>query len=195
MNLRVGVGFGIFWPCFEKLKNSSASQEGWNTAMEMIKKIMAAVDFSEYSLPTLRYALVLAQAVEAELVVVNIINERDVAAVRAAMAYSDKITVDGYIEDQKKERTRKVDELLEEAGCNVKVEKVFRVGSPASELLDAITETKVDLVLVGPKGRSNVAGMLFGSVAEKIHRRSPVSVLSVRGEAHAEMVCRLRGDA
>ena len=160
--------------------------------MEGLKKIMAAIDFSDYSLPTLRYALALAEDVGAEVVVVSVINERDVAAIRAAMQYTDQVNEESYIQAQKEDREVKTDQLIEQAGCGqVKVEKIFKVGVPASELLRAIEETGADLVVVGTKGRTNLATAIFGSVAEKIHRRSPASVLSVRGKEHADLVCKL----
>ena len=50
--------------------------------MGPINKIMAAVDFSDYSKATLKYAALLASSVNATLVVANVINQRDVEAIR-----------------------------------------------------------------------------------------------------------------
>ena len=161
--------------------------------MEGINKILVGIDFSDYSLPTLRYSLSLAQDTGAGVVVVNVINERDVAAVRSVRQYTDSISVEHYLEMQRKERSVLVKQLLEDAGCGeVPVEMVFKVGYPAAEILDAVTETGADLVVVGTKGRSDLVSSIFGSVAEKVYRRSPVSVLSVRGKEHADLVCKLR---
>jgi hypothetical protein len=44
---------------------------------------MAAVDFSEYSKATLKFAAFLASSVQVPLVVANVINHRDVEAIRA----------------------------------------------------------------------------------------------------------------
>lgn len=161
-------------------------------SMEGLQRILVGVDFSDYSLPTLRYALALAHDTDAEVVVVNVINDRDVGAVRAAQQFTDVITVDSYIKEQKAERLKKIEDLIEETACGeVRVSTVFRVGVPGAELLRAIKETKADLVVIGAKGRSNLSNVLFGSAAEKLHRRSPVSVLSVRGEEHAKLACKL----
>jgi nucleotide-binding universal stress UspA family protein len=82
--------------------------------------------------------------------------------------------------------------LSKKTGCgHVKVESIFRMGVVEYELLEAVAETKADLVLMGTKGRGNLANAVFGSVAEKMFRRCPVSVLSVRGPDHADLVCRM----
>jgi nucleotide-binding universal stress UspA family protein len=160
--------------------------------MEHVKKILVAVDFSDYSLPALRYALSLAEEINAEVAVVNVINERDINAVRSAMQYVPNLSMDEYIQGQKSERSERMDALIKETGCgHVKVESIFRMGVVEYELLEAVAETKADLVLMGTKGRGNLANAVFGSVAEKMFRRCPVSVLSVRGPDHADLVCRM----
>ena len=160
--------------------------------MDLIKKIVVGVDFSDYSLPQLRYAAALAESIKAELVVVNVINERDVDAIRKAEIYTEKPMADGYIKTQKEERARMVEELLEQAACtHVPHEKIIKVGHPAEEIVDVVQKTGADLCIVGTKGRTNLSHVLFGSVAERLYRRCPVSVLSVRGKEHADLVCQL----
>ena len=162
--------------------------------MEGINKILVGIDFSDYSLPTLRYALALARDTGASVVVVNVLNERDVAAVRSVRQYTEAISVEDFVSSQKKARAELLNQLLAEAECGTaQPEMVFKVGHPAAEILEAITETGADLVMVGTKGRTNLVSSIFGSVAERIHRRSPVSVLSVRGKEHADLICKLNG--
>jgi nucleotide-binding universal stress UspA family protein len=160
--------------------------------MEQMGKILVAIDFSDYSLPTLRYALSLADRTGAEVVAVNVINERDVQAIRSVKHMVLDLDEKEFIITQKANRDQKLEELIRGAACSrVRVQKMFRVGVPAAEILAAIGETGADLVVIGTKGRTNLAGLLFGSTAEKVFRRSPVSVLSVRGEEHAALVCRM----
>jgi len=49
--------------------------------MEGIKRILAAIDFSQYSPQVLRFAVDLTQELKAQLVVVNVLNQRDVQAI------------------------------------------------------------------------------------------------------------------
>jgi nucleotide-binding universal stress UspA family protein len=54
------------------------------------------------------------------------------------------------------------------------------VGHPFEELLKITKEEKVDMVVMGAKGRSNIEHLLVGSVADKMFRHSPVTVASYR---------------
>ena len=61
-------------------------------------KIMVAYDFSEYSKEALKYAAELADNLKADLVITNVINQRDVDAVKNNIIFiSDVISVKEYI--------------------------------------------------------------------------------------------------
>jgi len=55
-----------------------------------------------------------------------------------------------------------------------------RVGKPAGEIIDYAEEHDVGTIVIGSHGRSLVARVLLGSVAETVVRRSPTPVLVVR---------------
>ena len=144
-------------------------------------KIMVAVDFSESSLKTVEYAGKLAEKLEAELIFVNVINQRDVDAVDAVSRYTDKISAKEYVESLIDERTEILNEMLQETNCtSVPHRFAIKKGVPFKELVRAAEKERVDLVIMGAKGRSNIEGIVFGSQAEKMFRHCPVPLLSIR---------------
>ncbi|MBA4392410.1 MAG: universal stress protein [Desulfobacca sp.] len=153
--------------------------------MQPIKKIMVAVDFSEYSKPTLKFATHLATIHNAALVVVNVLNQRDLDAVQKIELEGVGISAEKFIVRQKSHREAATDQLLQEVGClDPKTIKILRIGVPWFELLAAAKEQQVDLVVIGTKGKNSIPNTLFGSTAEKVFRRCSVPVLFVRGTEH-----------
>ncbi|WP_440991722.1 universal stress protein [Haloarchaeobius baliensis] len=55
-------------------------------------------------------------------------------------------------------------------------------GNPHEEILSYVSENDIDLVVMGTHGRTGLDRVFMGSVAERVGRRSPVPVLTVRGE-------------
>ena len=157
--------------------------------MEAIRKMIVAIDLSEYSRDILKYAGTLAKSINTELIIVNVINNRDIEVLRKAAMETDAFSVEKWLRKQKEERRELIEGLLEETGCSHLPNKiVFREGVPFRELLKAIDEEGANLIAMGAKGRSNVPGELVGSTAEKMCRRCPIPILSLRSPGHKKIL-------
>jgi len=155
--------------------------------MASIKKIMVAMAFSEHSAGLLTYAADLAERLKAELLIANIINVRDVEAIGSIAAMGYEIDSEHYVSGIKEERRQALSEILAKVSFPAdKMRAIFQIGHPVDELLKIVIREKVDLMVMGIKGRSDLEHMLVGSVAEKIFRRSPVPILSYRDPKSVE---------
>jgi nucleotide-binding universal stress UspA family protein len=59
-----------------------------------------------------------------------------------------------------------------------------RVGAPVDEILRSVNDEKADLVVIGTHGRTGLAHLLLGSVAERVVRLAKAPVLTVRAPEH-----------
>jgi nucleotide-binding universal stress UspA family protein len=151
--------------------------------MGEIKKTLVALGFSEYAKGTFNYSAKLAKNFGAELIVANIINSRDVSAVASVSAMGYGVDADKYVKDIVDERRRVFKEILNDSiFANENPRLIFKVGHPLYDLLKIIVNEKVDMVIMGVKGRTDLESIFVGSVAEKIFRRCPVTVVSYRDE-------------
>jgi nucleotide-binding universal stress UspA family protein len=151
--------------------------------MQEIRSIMVAVDFSQYSLPSLKYAANLARRMDAKLIVANAINQRDIYAIEKVIAETSLDAYKSIVRDQHQERMARLDALVNEAGVSELVRgKTVRIGVPYQVLLDVIEEEKPDLLVIGTKGRTGLGDAIIGSCAQKMYRRSPIPLLSLRPE-------------
>jgi len=62
-------------------------------------------------------------------------------------------------------------------------DKQTREGRAAPGVVDAARECNADLIVIGTHGRTGVAHMLLGSVAEAVLRLTDCSVMTVRPDA------------
>ncbi len=148
----------------------------------MITKIMVPLAFSKYSKGILRFAADLAAATGAELLVVNVINQRSLEAVNKITSFGYKVDVEHYVDTIKKERREELQKIMGELTlAEEKATFTFCVGDPANELLKLVIDRGVDVVVMGMKAH-DISHIFTGSVAEKMFRKCPVTVISYRDE-------------
>lgn len=151
------------------------------------QKIMAAIDLSKYSADTFQHAYALAKALNAELIVLNVINTRYLDTVDRYGGEALGVSREKAVAQARADRQATIEKEFLSQAEGVSTRLVFREGLPWEEVVNAVKAEQPDVLVVGVKGRSDVAGALFGSVAEKVQRHAGCPVLSVRGPEH----CRL----
>lgn len=155
--------------------------------MKNVRKVLVALAFSDYAEGTFTFAADFANCTGAELIVASVINERDVDSVRTISAMGYEVDGEHYVESIKAEREQSLKAITSKSDLpHDRIRMVFSVGNPLDELLKLIIAEAVDVVVMGPKGRTDLEQVLVGSVAEKIFRRSPATIISYRDETIAK---------
>lgn len=152
----------------------------------MVKRILVPIAFSKFSKGILDYAADLAAATGAELIVVNVINERDLEAVDKITSFGYKVDIEHYVDTIKKERKAELVEMLDKLTLtDDKVTYTFCLGEPTNELLKLVIDREVDMVVMGVKN-NELRHIFTGSVAERMFRKCPVTVVSYRDDVISE---------
>jgi nucleotide-binding universal stress UspA family protein len=155
--------------------------------MKNVRKVLVALAFSDYAEGIFTFAADFASATGAELIVASVVNERDVESVRTISAMGYEVDGEHYVENIKKEREQILHDITSNSDLpRDRIRTIFVVGNPLDELLNLIVAEEVDVVVMGSKGRTDLEHVLVGSVAEKIFRRSPATVISYRDEKIAK---------
>lgn len=155
--------------------------------MEEVNKIMVALIFSEHSEEIFRFAVRLAENLNSRLIVASIVNVRDVEAVGKIVSLGYEVDGDHYIENVRNERQALLDQYVRSTGFPPeRIKSIIRVGNPATDLMKISVEENVDMIVMGTKGHSSLEHFFVGSVAEKVFRRSPVTIVSYRGKEEAK---------
>ena len=154
--------------------------------MGAVRKILVAVDFSQHSIKAAEYAGALARELGAKLILINVYHQRDAYMLDNVAVRYPEFPVKKYLEANLQDRKNSLAELagkLRQDGTDIAIQ--VRTGIPYKALLEEIEEKKPDLLVMGAKGRSDIVDVIVGSCAQKMFRRSPIPVLSVREDQPA----------
>ena len=153
--------------------------------MIRLNTILLPTDGSECSHKAMNYAVSFAKQYGGRIVALNVIDQRLEEQTRNAVIELGHELMrrlhDGY--------TREARRILQEvadagARASVPVETRMVKGNPFDEIVRLGRELPADLIVIGTHGHTGVSHLLLGSVAEKVVRRAPCPVLSVRREEH-----------
>ena len=109
--------------------------------MPEVNKILVAICFSEYCGGTFAYATRLADQLQAELIVANVIDAKDVKAISKIESMGYSISTKDYIEGVKEERKAELKKMIAESGFpQEKVRSTFKVGDPFAKLIRVVKD-------------------------------------------------------
>lgn len=131
--------------------------------------ILHPTDFSEHSEFAFRLACALARDYNARLVLMHVLPPPTVIYAGGPVPAETWPTV-----EEAKEKLRQ----LEGQAHHVRVESQVMEGDPVDLILRAAEETSCDLIVMGTHGRTALARLLMGSVAELVLRKAPCPVLT-----------------
>lgn len=136
-----------------------------------IKTILHPTDFSKPSESALRFACALARDYEARLVLLHVVEP---PVYYGELGMSVPLPADFH-----DSLHRRLSGLVD-ADSGIPVETILVEGSAPREILHVAEEQQVDLIVLGTHGRTGVARVLLGSVAENVIRHSSLPVLTVK---------------
>lgn len=148
--------------------------------MVNIKNILCPIDYSVYSEMALKYAIEFAEKYQAKLYLIHVLDIR-VYDINDPDLYNVNI-IDEETINKLRERLLKC--VNEDAKNKISVEAIIIQGVPFAEIIKAAKECKIDLIVLGTHGRTGLSHAIMGSVAEKVVRKAPCPVLTIRHPEH-----------
>lgn len=141
-----------------------------------IKKIICALDLSQHSTLVAEYAVTVAKAFDAEII-----------AVYAAPALTQYVgfhvppsSIENFVGEIVAGAEKTMQDFVAEHFQGIKAVGRVVNGYAAEEILSLIESEHADLIIMGTHGRKGIDRILFGSVAEKIVKSSPIPVMTIR---------------
>ena len=151
--------------------------------MIKIQQILFPTDFSELSLHVLSYARSFAESYRAELHLLHVVDEASMYWL--AMGPSTLPvgpSGDELVELARQTMTTFIAEHLSDMKGPIKSEVVL--GRPFLGIIQYARAQQIDLIVLGTHGRSGLQHALLGSVTEKVVRKAPCPVLTIRDPEH-----------
>lgn len=144
----------------------------------MFSRILVGLDGSDYSLRALDFAIDLAKKYQSQLVLVHVVMRQIYAINPPEAGILAGTAIVRELETEGKTILTQGEEKVKAQG--LPVEARLRQGVPAEELLRAAADEKVDLMVLGSRGLSQVRAFLLGSVSDKVSHHAKCPTLIIR---------------
>ena len=142
-----------------------------------IQKILVPIDFSDYSRSALKYAVNFCKNYKADMFLIYVVEP----VIYPPDFSMGQIAIPSVNSEWDERARQELDKLAkEEIPSGVSVKTIIKTGKPFLEIIETAGELDVDLIIIATHGRSGVEHILFGSTAEKVVRKAPCPVLTLR---------------
>lgn len=150
-----------------------------------LKKILVPIDFSGYSKNALKYAVPFAKQFDAEILLLYVVEP----TIYPADFSFGQIGLPGIEEEVRKRGTEELAKLAkDEISDVVKSRTRVETGKAFTEIIRVAKEEEIDLIIIATHGHTGIEHAIFGSTAEKVVRKAPCPVLSIRTPEHEFVV-------
>lgn len=148
-----------------------------------MKKILVPTDFSKPAQIAVELARDIALKSGAEITLLHVIEE----ATGGSFNVEGQIRLEGGMEEKmftlsliKKARKQMENLVNSSMFIGVKVKSELKIGTPFHGMRTIITDKKVDLVVMGTAGQTNMEEMIIGTNTEKVVRHAKCPVLTIQ---------------
>ena len=147
--------------------------------MEDIKRILVVSRMTKYCRKAVHYGVSLSKKYGAELFVIHVIHN-------PFGLEGWNLPIPSLEEEYKRillEEKKQLDIIINlEKGKGMSVKELIREGEPTGEILKAVKEENIDLVIMLAHEEGHLEHFLFGHSNEEIIRKMPCSILMVKKE-------------
>ncbi len=140
-------------------------------------KVLLPIDGSKSSLNAAKYVAKMAKNSRSPTIV-TLINVHDDSGLGYVKKFIDKSVVDDYLRELSEKELKAAQKVLDMA--RVKHNMVIKRGHVADEIMALANKDKVDLIVMGAKGRTGFFDILMGSVAQRISSSAKQPVLLIK---------------
>ncbi|HJU78560.1 MAG TPA: universal stress protein [Nitrososphaeraceae archaeon] len=149
----------------------------------IIKKILVTIDGSENSMKAADYAVSFAKKYDAELTILYVLYSELGFAYSNLIGVTTPKAIEDVLETQKKDVQKWFDEIKSKLGTTkitLTGKIIISASSIVGEIVGFASKEKMDLIILGTRGRTGFKKLLLGSVAEGVVNHSSCPVMVVR---------------
>ncbi len=144
----------------------------------MFSRILVAVDGSAFAEKALKHAVDLTKKYGAKLIILHVILRRFYAVTPSEAGVLATTVFVKEMEAEGKEIINKAEAYAK--GEGIDYECKLLQGVPAEEIVRTAQSEKVDLIVMGSRGLTEVRAFLLGSVSDKVSHHSKCPTLIVK---------------